>query len=165
MNSRTERYAERIREDLERERDRDRGGRRSVARHPVGLTPDLQPTDDPIGFDPYMVTKWRVVAGEDPGYLPTTPMRLGAVGFYVSCWACGVEFESKGLAYCGACMELPAEERRAMKPTVTGRMCEGPGCENRIPRLARRGVRFCSEACRGRAARLRKRRAESGEAI
>jgi hypothetical protein len=75
-------------------------------------------------FDPFAVTRWRVIAdGEGyqrntkgrkgPGYLPTTKMRRGPVGWFIECQHCYREFESKGLAYCQACMELPAEERRA----------------------------------------------------
>jgi hypothetical protein len=77
-----------------------------------------------IGFDPYQVTKWRVIAGPDPGYLPTTPMQQGAEGFYIHCKACNAHFESKGLAYCADCMKLPAEERHAIArlcwPHVSG---------------------------------------------
>ena len=91
--------------------------------------------------------------GGDPGYLPRTPMRRGPVGFYVSCRACGDEFESKGIAYCAACMELPAEERRAVKADVHGRLCAAPGCENFIPRAAHARRRFCSKACAKRAER------------
>lgn len=108
---------------------------------------------DPIGFDPYQTTKWRVIAGPDPGYLPKTPMRQGSVGFYTHCKACNAEFESKGLAYCPSCMELSAEERFSMTPAVRGRMCQAPGCETPIPRTARAGTRYCSKPCRQRALR------------
>jgi hypothetical protein len=113
---------------------------------------------DPIGFDSYQDTNWTALVGPDLRYLrylPKTPMRPGAVGFYIHCKihckACNAEFESKGLAYCLACMELPAEERHAMKPAFSGRMCQAPGCENPIPRAARAGTRYCSKACRQRA--------------
>ena len=107
-------------------------------------------------FDPFDEIKWKTVAGPDPGYLPSTPVRMGKVGFHVACKACGQQFESKGLVYCLACMEIPAEERRAMKPAVTGRLCQAPGCENFIPRRARADVMYCSSACRVRAHRERK---------
>jgi hypothetical protein len=53
-----------------------------------------------------------VVAGDNPGYLPSTRMRCGPVGRFIACRACTVEFESKGLAYCPDCMALPAEARK-----------------------------------------------------
>jgi hypothetical protein len=106
---------------------------------------------DSIGFDPYQVTNWKTIAGPDPGYMPKTPMRMGPVGFYVHCQGCNAEFESKGWAYCPTCMELPAEERHAMKPAFSGRMCQAPRCENPIPRTARKGAKYCSKACRQRA--------------
>lgn len=99
------------------------------------------------------VTSWRVVAGGDPGYLPTTPMREGKEGFWIGCAACGAEFESKGGKYCPTCIELPADERRQLKPAFHGRLCQGPGCENFLPRATRADARFCSKACRKRARR------------
>jgi hypothetical protein len=63
-------------------------------------------------FDPFAHTRWRVVAGDNPGYLPSTRMRCGPVGWFIACRACTVEFESKGLACCPDCMALPAEARR-----------------------------------------------------
>jgi hypothetical protein len=63
-------------------------------------------------FDPFPVTRWRVVAGGNPGYLAKAPMRRGPVGWFIVCRACAVEFESKGWAYCPSCMDLPAEARR-----------------------------------------------------
>jgi hypothetical protein len=102
-------------------------------------------------FDPYEITKWHVVAGTEPGYLPHTSMRKGANGFYLPCRACGQQFESKGMAYCLSCLELPAEERRQMQPVTMGRLCQAPGCENFLPRRARADVRYCSKACGQRA--------------
>ena len=110
-----------------------------------------------IGSDPYQVTKWKVIAEPNPGYLPKTPMREGANGSK----ACGSEFESKGLAYCPTCLKLPAEERNAIKPAFIGRMCQGPGCENPIPRKARADRQFCSAACQLRAARSRRKPREN----
>ena len=109
-----------------------------------------------IGLDPYQVTNWKTIAGPDPGYLPKTPMRQGAVGFYINCKGCNATFESKGWAYCPKCMELPAEERHALKPAVVGRMCQAPRCENPIPRNARADAKYCSGACQSRAARAAK---------
>jgi hypothetical protein len=73
-------------------------------------------------FDPFAITRWRVIAGGNPGYLVATPMvdvsgrecDDGKVrgGFRVDCQHCGSEFESLGLAYCAACMEKPAQDRR-----------------------------------------------------
>lgn len=92
---------------------------------------------------------WKASIGFDP----YAPMRMGSVGFYIHCKACNAEFESKGWACCPACMELPAEERHAMKPAFSGRMCQAPGCENSLPRTARTGSKYCSKPCRQRAFR------------
>jgi len=108
---------------------------------------------DRIGFDPCQCIQWKAIAGPETGYLPKTLMRQGSDGFYVHCRGCNAEFESKGLAYCSACMKLPAEERHEMKPAFTGRMCQGPGCENPIPRTVKAGTRYCSGACQRRASR------------
>jgi hypothetical protein len=74
-------------------------------------------------FEPFAITRWRVVAGGEPGYLVATPMTEmrgreredGEIrgGFKIACWCCGDEFESLGLAYCTRCLEKPAEQRRA----------------------------------------------------
>jgi len=110
-------------------------------------------------FDPFKVTRPRVVAGGNPGYLVKTPMRRGPVGWFISCGHCGVEFESKGWRYCPQCMELPAEERREPLPSPTGPMCQCPGCSRRIPkwrggRRVSKATRFCSAKCANRARRL-----------
>jgi hypothetical protein len=120
-------------------------GPRQASRASAGTSAERSPTErDPIGFDPYQTTKWRNVVGPAPGYLPKTQMRMGSAGFYIHCKACNAEFESKGWAYCPTCMELPAEERHAMKPAFVGRMCQAPGCENPIPHIARAGTMYCS---------------------
>jgi hypothetical protein len=54
------------------------------------------------------------------------------------------------LVDCPQCMALPAEERHAMKPAFSGRMCQASGCENPIPRTMRAGSKYCSDACRQR---------------
>jgi hypothetical protein len=139
--SRAERLAEWLLEDRAKhaERQQERQAERSPAER------------DPIGFDPYQTTKWQNVAGPASGYMPTTPMRRGSAGFYIRCKACNAGFESKGWAYCPTCMELPAEERHAMKPAFVGRMCQAPGCEKTLPRTARADAKYCSKACRQRA--------------
>jgi hypothetical protein len=73
-------------------------------------------------FDPFAITRWRVIAGGNPGYLVATPTAEvrgrecddGKVrgGFRLDCQHCGSEFESLGLAYCAKCMEKPAQDRR-----------------------------------------------------
>ena len=102
-------------------------------------------------FDPFKVTRWRVIAGGDPGYLSKTPMRRGPVGWFIACHALS-EFESKGWAYCPDCIALPAEERRD-QPKLAGRICERPGCDQRLSMHARADARYCSAACRKAASR------------
>jgi hypothetical protein len=76
-------------------------------------------------------------------------MRMGKVGWLIQCRACAVEFESKGWAYCPACMALPAEERRDHEPVKrVGRPCARPGCGERLSKRARADARYCSAACR-----------------
>lgn len=136
--NRTSRMAHQILEDRKRHEGRQRKRR------------DPLPGEE---CDPFYTVWSTVVAGVDAGYVPRVHMRKGAVGFYVACRCCGTEFESKGLAYCMRCIELPADERRTIKPTVQGRLCQAPGCETFIPRKARADTRFCSSACRQRAQR------------
>jgi hypothetical protein len=102
-------------------------------------------------FDPFQITKWKIVAGGDPGYLPKTSMRQTSRGFQFFCKVCGENFESLGWACCPKCMQLPAEERRAIKPVAQGRLCQAPNCEKFLPRNARANKRFCSRACADRA--------------
>lgn len=104
----------------------------------------------------WAAVSWIPFAGPDPAFLPR-PMDVGTRGFWINCAACAKRFESAGLKYCEVCMALPAEERHAMKPPATGRLCEGPGCENFIPRTEHASKRFCSAACQARAARVRRR--------
>lgn len=141
MNAPQSRRLEPLAEAILRDREAHATRQREQRDRPQGLD-----------FDPYLVS-WRMVAGGDPGFLPTIPMRKGPVGFFISCRGCGTKFESKGLAYCLVCMDLPAEERHAMTPAIQGRMCQAPGCENFIDRKKRANVRFCSEACSKRARR------------
>jgi hypothetical protein len=72
-----------------------------------------RPTTEGTEFDPFKVTRWRVIAGGDRGYVPRTRMRMGPLGWFIECQCCAREFESKGSAYCPTCMESPAQERRA----------------------------------------------------
>jgi hypothetical protein len=66
-------------------------------------------------FDPFAITKWKVIApiGGNPGYLPTTPMRMGTTGFWITCARCSAEFESKGLKHCEKCRTMPAGKQAA----------------------------------------------------
>jgi len=100
-------------------------------------------------FDPFSVTRWRLIAGGDPGHLVKTRMRKGRVGWLIQCRACAVGFESKGWAYCPACRALPAEERRDHEPVKrVDRPCARPGCGERLSKRARADARYCSAACR-----------------
>jgi hypothetical protein len=106
-------------------------------------------------IDPYSTTNWRTVAGPElPAPMPTTPMRMGTVGFWISCRCCGSQFESKGLAFCEKCMELPAEERHKAPPFAAKRACAN--CGKALPYRKRAGVLFCSKECRQQAAYYRR---------
>src|SRR5262249_40198640 len=61
-----------------------------IARKPVRKS-TVKANSEP-GFDPFAITRWRVIAGGDPGYLVKTPMRRGPVGWFIPCRACAVEF-------------------------------------------------------------------------
>ena len=105
------------------------------------------------GFDPFASTRWRVIAvGEKgPGYLPRTAMRMGLVGWFVACWHCKAEFESRGLGYCPKCLELAAETRRAnRKPQERSRVAEATGhrvadVASRAPSLQPDGTEIIEE--------------------
>jgi hypothetical protein len=133
-------------------RDRERRNRQPTATR-------SRPRND--GFDPFAVTRWRVVAGGDPGYLPKTRMRMGPTGWFIACCHCGVEFESRGWAYCPTCMKLPPEERRrdawlkARDCAPSDRPCQGPDCGELIPRRARADARYCSQRCAKKAENAR----------
>jgi hypothetical protein len=99
-----------------------------------------------IEFDPFSITRWRVIAGGNPGYLVKTPMRRGPVGWFITCGHCGAEFESKGRKNCPSCMKLPAEERRD-KPAPSERHCQAPGCNAAIPRRRRANAKYCTDEC------------------
>ena len=72
-----------------------------------------------LPFDPFKPTRWRVVAGGDPGYLVTTPMRRGAGGWFIACQGCRQEFESEGLRCCARC-ERKLNEGRALDAELAG---------------------------------------------
>src|SRR5215471_14496371 len=95
-------------------------------------------------FDAFEATRWRVIAGRNPGYLVATPMRRRSVGWFVACDHCGAEFESKGWKYCSACIDLPAEERRS-KPAPSDRPCQR--CGRPIPLRRRADAKYHSEKC------------------
>jgi hypothetical protein len=99
------------------------------------------------GFDPFALTRWRVIAGGDPGYWPKKSMRKGPTGWFIACRCCGREFESRGLAFCEICMVLPAEERR--KPS-SGRPCQVPGCMAKISPRRRSDAKYCEHHSAGR---------------
>ena len=141
MPSQVERLAEKLLQE-----------RATRANRPPTVSRDIAPGAD---FDPYDVCQWKTIAGGDPGYLPQAMVK-GQVGFHIQCKACGQRFESKGWAYCLKCLDIPAEERRAMKPAAVGRMCRAPGCENFIPRKARADIQYCSKGCKDRAYRARR---------
>jgi hypothetical protein len=115
-----------------------------------------------FSFDPFNVTKWRVLAGGDPGYLVATPMmRMSGGGWGFDCCGCGKVFESTGAAYCKpGCRRASAERAEAVAlmaevgmDTPAKRQCQAPGCTNTIPRWRNgravpKATKFCSPACR-----------------
>jgi len=119
---------------------RDRAER--TARPRAASRPKVEGSD----FDPFAVTRWRGIAGGNPGYLVKTPMRRGPVGWFIACGHCGAEFESKGWKYCPTCMVLPAEERRSA-PAVTDRQCQAPGCVRLLSRRRRADAKYCDDKC------------------
>jgi len=74
--SRAERLAEKLLQDRELAKQRE-AARRASRREPAGLD----------NFDPFEPANWVAIAGSDPGYLPTIPMRKGPVGWHVACRA------------------------------------------------------------------------------
>ena len=137
-----------MRETLAERLLRDRAERRARERERLAALPRQRAHK----IDVFEEALWtRVVAGADPGYVPQTPMRPGKDGFWIACRGCGKKFDTKGMAYCEACLALPAEERRALKPN--GRQCEAPDCTNILAATARIDARYCSHACRERAHR------------
>src|SRR5262245_34529530 len=96
----------------------------------------------PEPVDPFKPIGWRVVAEGDPRYLPSTPMRRGQEGWFITCPGCHREFESRGLRCCSIECErrlcehdeniaLMAEV--GMEPKVKPK-CSVPGCDNPIPK-------------------------------
>jgi hypothetical protein len=123
-------------------------------------------------FDPFKVTRWRVIAGGDPGYLVATPMRRVSAhkcedgeyrgGFRIDCRGCGKPFESLGWAYCSNDCKRASQDRRANVADMaevgieppTKRKCEE--CGGNIPcwrkgRQVSKATRFCGDKCASRA--------------
>jgi hypothetical protein len=107
-------------------------------------------------IDPFPVRRWRVVAGSNPGYLPSTPMRPGKAGWHITCPGCQRDFESNGLRRCSPECERADRERAenlalmaeaGMEPKVK-RQCTHPGCTATVPkwrngRRVSERARFC----------------------
>jgi hypothetical protein len=101
------------------------------------------------GFDPFSVTRWGVLVGGDPGYLPKAQMRMSSTGWSIACQCCTREFESRGLAYCPNCMALPTEERR-QQPLSGWRPCQVAGCVAKISPRRRFDAKYCEHHSAGR---------------
>jgi hypothetical protein len=130
--------AERILEDRRRVAERERLRREEQARGRLRL-----------GFDPFSVEKWCHIAGPVVP-MPGRAMRSGTAGFWITCRHCADQFESRGLAFCDVCMELPSEERR-VEAGVMGRICAE--CGKGLPYRKRAGSLYCSKVCSQRSRR------------
>jgi hypothetical protein len=105
-------------------------------------------------LNPFKITKWRVIAGGNPGYRPpSTPMRRGPVGWHIACAGCHREFQSQGLRCCSPDCERRLRERAenlalmaevGMEPKVK-RQCAHPGCTATVPKW-RKGRRVSDRA-------------------
>ena len=131
----------------------DASGRFCSDRCREGYDAGRQATED---LDPFKITKWRVIAGGNPGYLPSAPMRMGKSG-HIACAGCQREFESKGLRCCSTECERADRERQekvALMAEVgmevaAKRLCQHPGCGAAIPkwrngRRVSERARFCN---------------------
>jgi hypothetical protein len=111
--------------------------------------------------DAFKSTSWRLVAGGDPGYLPSTPMRRRPVGWYLTCLGCQRDFESKGLRYCSTECERRSRERQENAELMAEvgmeveakPVCSMPSCKNPIPkwrngRRVSKRARFCDRHSR-----------------
>jgi hypothetical protein len=115
--------------------------------------------------DPYKDISWRAVAGGNPRYLPSTPMRRGPVGWKLSCPGCQREFESKGLRCCSIECERRSRERQENAELMAEvgmeveakRKCAKAGCNNPVPKW-RKGRRVSKRArfCDGHSPHSRK---------
>jgi hypothetical protein len=154
-------------------RDREQ---RNAIRRPAKVKPRVE-VWDPLKECP--AGPWRVVAKGDhgSGYLPRTPMRMGSVGWFIQCVACGTEFESIGLAHCGKPECRMAALRR--KSTTEGyvpppprpgaRLCEC-GCGRPIPkwrkgRAVSKATRFFSDKCAAKGRRKAEMARDTGAAV
>jgi hypothetical protein len=141
---RPKRRADKLAAALLRDRN-ERAARKSARTAPSRASSD---------FDPFQVTRWRVVTRSKPGHMPKTRVRQGPTGWFIACERCGAEFKSKGWRYCLSCMALPAEERRRdATPAPSERRCER--CGGPIPWRARGDASYCGRACRRSAANAR----------
>jgi hypothetical protein len=143
-------------------RDRERRNQKRAAPRPSSRA-SRAPAD---AFDPFAVTRWRVIVGGDPGYLPTLAMRRGPVGWFIRCVGCGKEFESVGLAHCGETACRAAAQRKSTtegytpKPIREGARLCACGCGRAIPRytptgrLTSKATRFFSDACSAKSRRM-----------
>jgi hypothetical protein len=137
-------------------------------------------------FDAFKVTRWRVVAGGDPGYLVAIPMtRMSARkcadgeyrgGFRLNCRGCGKPFEGLGWAYCSndckrTCRDHKANDAdmaEAEMERPTKRKCQE--CGGNIPRwrkgrLVSKVTKFCSDKCAARARRKAKTSRDSPDGV
>jgi hypothetical protein len=99
-------------------------------------------------FDPFSITKWKVAAGGDPGYLPKTQMRMGTTGFWITCARCSAEFESKGLKHCEKCRTMPAGKQAGALGAQISARSRCRRCRVALPNpVESQWSAFCSRDC------------------
>jgi hypothetical protein len=129
-------------------------------------------------FDPFKMTRWRVIAGGNPGFLVATPMTPKPGGWRVACRGCGKRFESHGWAYCSRDCKSVSAERMANRAAMADvgmdlpakRRCQCPGCDNTIPvwrkgRRVSKTARFCSDKCSAKARQKTRMASGGSEAV